>query len=298
MAEVYPAPEPEPAPKKKRSKLPQPEPAPKKKRSKLLMGCLGLLALTVVCGAISSLMNNGTNNTASESAVIANDPTLAPGVAETPADLAPNEELVPTQAVAEAAPTVLPPTPASDPAALLPEAPAVLSSASTPTTAAQAEAPTIAVPSGQVVSNANVRNIPSANGSTIVGQAATGDMVTIRGKVSDDSWYAVTLPGGLEGWISATLLTVEAGVVSAAPVLATPIPVAVVPTTAPAVAAPAPAAPVPAENSGLNTGGRDLYNCGDFATWAEANAVYQANLPGDPNKLDANDDGSPCDSLR
>jgi len=132
----------------------------------------------------------------------------------------------------------------------------------------------------------------------VLGQVESGDIVTIRGKVSDDSWYAVTLPGGLQGWISASLVTVDEAVITAATVLATPIPVVVAPTTAPAVAAPVPAAPVPAESSGLNTGGRDQYNCGDFATWAEADAVYQANLPGDPNKLDANDDGSPCDSLR
>jgi hypothetical protein len=47
----------------------------------------------------------------------------------------------------------------------------------------------------------------------------------------------------------------------------------------------------------LNTHGRDIYNCGDFATYAEAYAVYKANLPGDPNRLDRDKDGIPCEDL-
>lgn len=45
------------------------------------------------------------------------------------------------------------------------------------------------------------------------------------------------------------------------------------------------------------TGGRDRYNCGDFATYAEAYAAFKANLPGDPNRLDRDNDGIPCESL-
>lgn len=79
-------------------------------------------------------------------------------------------------------------------------------------------------------------------------------------------------------------------------VTATPVPtITPVPTKVPRRPT-APAALRPAPNR-LNTGGRDLYNCGDFATWAEANAVYQANLPGDPNDLDRDNDGIPCESL-
>jgi hypothetical protein len=53
----------------------------------------------------------------------------------------------------------------------------------------------------------------------------------------------------------------------------------------------------PPPNDGLNTQGHDIYNCSDFATWEEANAVYEANLPGDPNRLDQDNDGIPCESL-
>ncbi len=69
-------------------------------------------------------------------------------------------------------------------------------------------------------------------------------------------------------------------------------------------ASPAPTQPTPqptpaptAPNPNLNTHGANVYNCSDFATWDEANAVYQANLPGDPNDLDRDNDGIPCESL-
>lgn len=52
-----------------------------------------------------------------------------------------------------------------------------------------------------------------------------------------------------------------------------------------------------AGTSVLNTAGADLYDCANFATWEDAQAVYRANLPGDPNGLDANGNGIACDSL-
>jgi hypothetical protein len=57
------------------------------------------------------------------------------------------------------------------------------------------------------------------------------------------------------------------------------------------------ATPTTTMDNPLDTHGQDLYNCTDFSTWAEANAVYQANLPGDPNHLDSDSDGIPCESL-
>jgi len=47
----------------------------------------------------------------------------------------------------------------------------------------------------------------------------------------------------------------------------------------------------------LNTGGADRYNCADFAAWRDANAAFQANRPGDPNGLDTDGDGIPCENL-
>lgn len=47
----------------------------------------------------------------------------------------------------------------------------------------------------------------------------------------------------------------------------------------------------------LRTGAQDLFNCDDFDTWEEAWRFYQANFPGDPNRLDEDKDGIPCEDL-
>jgi len=40
----------------------------------------------------------------------------------------------------------------------------------------------------------------------------------------------------------------------------------------------------------------DAYNCSSFATYAQAKAYFNA-VPGDPSKLDSDNDGIPCESL-
>ena len=45
------------------------------------------------------------------------------------------------------------------------------------------------------------------------------------------------------------------------------------------------------------TDGADLWNCTDFETQQQAQMVYDANLPDDPNILDFDANGTPCDSL-
>jgi hypothetical protein len=221
MAEVYPAPQPPAKPTSKRSRqLPTPPPPakPKPKRSRqLLTGCLTLAGVLFACGTLSMLFGGG-----------GRDQTAAPAVRTQTVVV---EAAATAAAVVVAEPTLAAPTRKDDPAQLLPTA------AASPTQAVAVAVPMTASATGQVASTANVRDIPSTADSTVVGQAATGDSVTIRGKTSDGSWYAVTLPGGLEGWMSATLVTVDADVVAAAAILATPIPAAVVPTTAPALAA-------------------------------------------------------------
>jgi hypothetical protein len=69
----------------------------------------------------------------------------------------------------------------------------------------------------------------------------------------------------------------------------TPAPIQLVPT-----AAIVPATPT---QPPINTGSEDVYNCDDFTTWQEAYAVFQASPPGDPNKLDTDFDGIPCEDL-
>lgn len=39
-------------------------------------------------------------------------------------------------------------------------------------------------------------------------------------------------------------------------------------------------------------------DCSDFNSWHEAQAFYEANQPGDPHRLDADNDGIACEALR
>ena len=48
----------------------------------------------------------------------------------------------------------------------------------------------------------------------------------------------------------------------------------------------------------LSTNGEDLYSCASFDSWEEAQAVYEANLPGDPNHIDTDNDGIACEKLQ
>ncbi len=48
----------------------------------------------------------------------------------------------------------------------------------------------------------------------------------------------------------------------------------------------------------LSTNGQDLYNCASFGSWEEAQALFEANLPGDPNHIDTNGNGIACEDLR
>ncbi len=76
-----------------------------------------------------------------------------------------------------------------------------------------------------------------------------------------------------------------------------PEPVTVTPTPEPVTA------PVTQESIAgtdwrpLDTNGENLYSCHDFETWQEAQAVYEANLPGDPNYIDSDNDGIACERL-
>ena len=74
---------------------------------------------------------------------------------------------------------------------------------------------------------------------------------------------------------------------------ATPTPSAT-PTAAPTARPTATAVPavqyVPSAN--------DIYSCRDFDTWEQAQAVYEASLPGDPNHIDMDEDGVACEALK
>lgn len=58
------------------------------------------------------------------------------------------------------------------------------------------------------------------------------------------------------------------------------------------------ASPPVVANPALVTDGQNLYNCSDFTTWRDAQDVYEANLPGDPNLLDIDHNGVACELLQ
>jgi hypothetical protein len=112
----------------------------------------------------------------------------------------------------------------------------------------------------------------------VVGRERAGDypvMVRLRGVSDVLLTFTCTVP-------AVTSATVPTPILVSAPPPAEPAPQA---TSQPA-----------SPNADLNTHGADVYNCSDFASWDAANAVFQANLPGDANQLDGNDrDGIPCE---
>jgi hypothetical protein len=69
------------------------------------------------------------------------------------------------------------------------------------------------------------------------------------------------------------------------------------PTSEPTATATVEPTPAPATVQYF-TDGRDKYSCRDFDSWEEAQAAYEANLPGDPNKIDIDGDGIACEALR
>jgi micrococcal nuclease len=69
------------------------------------------------------------------------------------------------------------------------------------------------------------------------------------------------------------------------------------PTAPPPAVVPAPDTPPAAATSALPACVSSDCDCGDFATWEQAQAVLNAS-PGDPHRLDGDSDGVACESLR
>jgi beta-lactamase superfamily II metal-dependent hydrolase len=96
------------------------------------------------------------------------------------------------------------------------------------------------------------------------------------------------------------VLTSDCSTYSISTAGATPTPEPTVAPTPSAVATPVPTAtavpPPPPTATAVVDCSRDQYNCGDFGTCAEVMAIFNA-CPGDPNRLDENHDGTPCESL-
>lgn len=116
---------------------------------------------------------------------------------------------------------------------------------------------------------------------------------------------ATALPASLLS-VAPLATTVVASTPVPAVVASTPVPT-VAPTVRVATLAPTvaptvrPATPAPTAVAGFDPlryiGQGDAYNCGDFGSQAQAQAVLRAD-PRDPNRLDADNDGIACESNR
>ncbi len=107
-----------------------------------------------------------------------------------------------------------------------------------------------------VNTGANVRVGPGLGYGTIAGGANPGDKVSLIGRSSDSNWLNIIMPDGqTEGWIFATLVTVNAGV----DIGALPVPEIVVSDGGGddgGGSAPPPVAPPPISNAGFELGGQ------------------------------------------
>ncbi len=77
-------------------------------------------------------------------------------------------------------------------------------------------------------------------------------------------------------------------------------PVIQVPAIVPPVVTPLPEPqpqPQPEPEPEPQPGQSDDYNCSDFSTQAEAQRFFEAEGPGDPHRLDGDNDGIACESL-
>lgn len=57
-------------------------------------------------------------------------------------------------------------------------------------------------------------------------------------------------------------------------------------------------ASTPVATHPLFTNGADRYNCSHFASYAEAQDALRVNRPGDPNRIDMNNNGIACEDVR
>lgn len=135
------------------------------------------------------------------------------------------------------------------------EEPAATETAATEPTA---PAPPVSSGAGNAVVNtaANVRLGPGLGYGIIAGGLQAGARIAVNGRNSDASWLAIVMPdGATEGWVFATLVTVDSGVsVSALPEKEAPPLVAGDPGSGDTPAPPPVVAPI--SNTGFELGGQ------------------------------------------
>jgi hypothetical protein len=153
-----------------------------------------------------------------------------------------------------------------------------------------------------VRANANARACPRTT-CDIVARLAAGTAVSVLGTTTGDSvngnstWMHIRVQGQ-EAYVHSSLLTEgtprpssSSSGRSITPQPTVPGQQSTVPPAQPPVVQPTSAPPA----SSWNCGG-DNYNCGDFSTCSQAKDYFNS-CPGDPSKLDGDNDGIPCNSL-
>jgi hypothetical protein len=102
--------------------------------------------------------------------------------------------------------------PAAQPAAVPPTAAPAAQPTAVPPTAAPAEPTATPAPklTATVFNGGNIRKEPrvSNNKGDVLGQLHAGEVVTLLERSNDSAWYRVQAPEA-EGWVSATLLTID-----------------------------------------------------------------------------------------
>ena len=147
----------------------------------------------------------------------------------------------------------------------------------------------------------NLRAGPGTNYDK-VGGLKEGEGLELLGKTADGAWYSVKLASGATAWVSAAYVTTDWDLSALATVAASDIP-----TPPPATNTPKPAptsTPVPKPTAApqpvCDCGG-DYYNCSSFGSWNSAQACYnycKSVGRGDIHRLDGDNDGTACESLR
>jgi uncharacterized protein YgiM (DUF1202 family) len=67
-----------------------------------------------------------------------------------------------------------------------------------------------------VFNGGNIRYRPNVQTGTVLGQLHAGQMVTLTAKTADGNWYKVVAEEA-EGWVSQSLLTIDAAVAAKVP---------------------------------------------------------------------------------
>ncbi len=158
--------------------------------------------------------------------------------------------------------------------------------ATTPTTSTISPGDADAV----VNTGANVRTGPGLGYGTIAGGLQAGSRISLLGRSADSAWFNILLPDGeTEGWIFASLVTVNAGItVANLPVVEAPPLVASDPGGGNSGGSPAPPPPVvaPISNSGFELGGQIFgapYSTMSYAgmTWVKRQIKWSPGMGAD-----------------